>query len=229
MKVIILAGGFGTRLGKTTRKTPKPLVKINGRPIISYIIDYYKKFGNKEFIVLSGYKHELIKKYFKNNKKVKVIFTGLKTFTGGRLKRIENLLKKDEDFYLTYGDAVSNVNLDKILTLHKKKKSIVTVTAVNPDTKYGLLQIFNNQQVKKFQEKPKFKDKWISGGFFVINQKLFKYLKNDKTILEKEPFEKIAKIGKFFALKHNKFWACMDTPRDLKFLKDYWSKNKSFS
>ena len=229
MKVIILAGGFGTRLGKATKKTPKPLVKVSGKPIISHIMDHYKKFGFGEFVVLSGYKHSVVKEYFKNNKKVKVIYTGLKTFTGGRLKRVENIINKNENFFLTYGDAVSNVDLKKLLKLHKLNKSIITVTAVNPDTKYGLLEITNNQKVKKFQEKPKFKDKWISGGFFIMNQKIFKFIANDKTILEREPFEKIARKNKFFALKHNKFWACMDTPRDLNFLKNYWSKYKKFS
>ena len=117
MKVIILAGGFGTRLGKATKKTPKPLVKVSARPIISHIMDHYKNFGFDEFFVLSGYKHNVVKKYFKNDKKVNVIFTGLKTFTGGRLKRIQKILGQNEDFFLTYGDAVSNVDLNKLLKL----------------------------------------------------------------------------------------------------------------
>jgi len=229
VKVIILAGGFGTRLGKATKKTPKPLVKVSARPIISHIMDHYKNFGFDEFFVLSGYKHNVVKKYFKNDKKVNVIFTGLKTFTGGRLKRIQKILGQNEDFFLTYGDAVSNVDLNKLLKLHKFNKAIVTVTAVNPDTKYGLLEITKNQKVRKFKEKPKFRDKWISGGFFVVNQKILKYISNDKSILEREAFEKVANKNKFFAFKHNKFWACMDTPRDLEFLKNYWSKNKKFS
>ena len=228
MKVIILSGGFGTRLGETTKKTPKPLVKIGGKPIINHIMNHYKKSGYNKFFVLSGYKHSIVKKYFKNNKSVKVIYTGLKTFTGGRLKRIKNIFKKDEDFFLTYGDAVSNVNLNLLKNLHKKNKALVTVTAVNPDTKYGLLEI-KGRKVTKFTEKPKFFDKWINGGFFVMNEKLINFIKNNQTVLEKKPLELAAKRKKFIAYKHNKFWACMDTQRDLKYLKNYWKKNKRFS
>jgi len=228
VKVVILSGGFGTRLGETTKKTLKPLVKIGGRPIITHIMNHYKKYGYKKFIVLSGYKHSIVKEYFKNNKDVKVIYTGLKTFTGGRLKRIKKIFKKKEDFFLTYGDAVSNVNLNLLKNLHKKNKALVTVTAVNPDTKYGLLEI-KGRKVTKFTEKPKFFDKWINGGFFIMNEKLINFIKNDQTILEKKPLELAAKRKKFIAYKHNKFWACMDTQRDLKYLKNYWKKNKRFS
>ena len=179
MKVVILSGGFGTRLGKTTKKTPKPLVKIGGMPIITHIMNHYKKYGYKNFIVLSGYKHSIIKEYFKRNKNVKVIYTGLKTFTGGRLKRIKKIFEKEEDFFLTYGDAVSDVNLKLLKKIHKKNKALVTVTAVNPDTKYGLLKI-KGKYVSKFTEKPKFLDKWINGGFFVMNEKLINFATQQK-------------------------------------------------
>lgn len=190
-------------------------------------MSHYKKYGYENFIVLSGYKHSIVKEYFKKNKNVKVIYTGLKTFTGGRLKRIRKIFKRDEDFFLTYGDAVSNVNLHALKKIHKKNKALVTVTAVNPDTKYGLLEI-KDKYVSRFTEKPKFLDKWINGGFFVMNEKLINYIKNDYTVLEKKPLELAAKNKKFFALKHSKFWACMDTMRDVKYLKNYWKKNKKF-
>ena len=191
-------------------------------------MNHYKKYGYKNFIVLSGYKHSIIKEYFKRNKNVKVIYTGLKTFTGGRLKRIKKIFEKEEDFFLTYGDAVSDVNLKLLKKIHKKNKALVTVTAVNPDTKYGLLKI-KGKYVSKFTEKPKFLDKWINGGFFVMNEKLINFIKNDQIMLEKKPLELAARKKKFIAHKHNKFWACMDTQRDLKYLKDYWKKNKKFT
>lgn len=227
MKVVILAGGLGTRLAEYTGSIPKPMVPIGGEPILLHIMNIYKKFGFKDFYIALGYKGYLIKKFFKKKKiklNVKLIETGSKTLTGGRLKRLKKYIG-NETFLLTYGDGVSNVNLNNLIKFHKKKKSIVTVTAVHPPARFGEI-ILKNNKVLSFKEKPQTQNGWINGGFFVMEPSFFEYIKNDKTILEKEPLENIAKKGKLSAFKHNGFWACMDTKRDKINLDKLCKKNK---
>ena len=215
MKVAILAGGFGTRISEYTKKIPKPMVKINRLPILVHIMKHYYKFGFDNFIIALGYKGNIVKKYFKKKKfpwKVKLLDTGLKTMTGGRIKRLESYLDK-EPFMLTYGDGLSNVNLKKLYNFHKKNKKIVTLTAVRPPARFGGLKIKRNL-VSYFKEKSKLDEGWINGGFFVIEPKFLKFIKNDETFLEHEPLEKITKIKNLAAFKHKGFWQCMDTVRD---------------
>ena len=194
MKVVILAGGFGTRLSEYTKSIPKPLVEINKKPILSYIIDHYVKYGFKDFIIALGYKGNLIKKYFKNNYKslnIQLVDTGLKTMTGGRLKRLKNFVGS-ETFLFTYGDGVSNVNLKRLINQHKKTKKLATLTAVRPPARFGALKI-NKENVINFREKSKLDEGWINGGYFIIEPKFLNYIKSDKTFLEREPLELITK------------------------------------
>ena len=215
MKVVILAGGFGTRISEYTKTIPKPMIAINKKPILIYIMEHYAKFGFKEFYIALGYKGHIIKKYFQNKKfkwDVKLINTGLNTMTGGRLKRLKKYLK-EETFFLTYGDGVSNVNVKKLLSFHKKNKRLVTLTAVRPPARFGAIKLSGNK-VKVFKEKDIMDEGWINGGFFVMEPKFLDFIKNDKTFLEKEPLEKASKAGQLFAYKHEGFWQCMDTKRD---------------
>lgn len=219
MKVVILAGGLGTRLSEYTKLIPKPMVKIGGKPIILRIMNLYKKYGFKEFYIALGYKGNVIKKFFKKkNKDLKVhlINTGKRTMTGGRLKRLERYLNK-ETFLLTYGDGLSDLNIKKLVKFHKKNQSIMTLTAVRPPARFGSIKI-NGDYVYYFKEKSSVDEGWINGGFFVVEPEIFKYLKNDNTFLEKEPFEKLAKEKNIIAFKHKGFWQCMDTKRDKDFL-----------
>ena len=220
MKVVILAGGMGTRISEYTKTVPKPMIKICGKPIIHRIIDHYVNFGHKEFIIAIGYKGNLIKKYFAEIKlrkdiKIKLIDTGLKTMTGGRLKRLKKHL--NETFLMTYGDGLSNINLSKLINFHKVKKKLFTLTAVRPPARFGVVKI-QNDFVKIFREKNSLDEGWINGGFFVIEPEFIKLIKNDKTFLEGEPFEKITKKKQFVAFKHKGFWQCMDTTRDKEIL-----------
>lgn len=215
IKVVILAGGFGTRLSEYTKTIPKPMVKLKSKPLILHIINHYKKFGLNEFIIASGYKGDVIKKYFKKKFKgikISVINTGLKTMTGGRINRLKTLLK-DEIFLLTYGDGLSDVNINKLIKFHKKNKNIATLTAVRPPARFGAIKL-NGSKVTYFKEKSSLDEGWINGGFFVLDPKIFNYLKNDKTYLEREPLQKISKKNLLGAYKHNGFWQCLDTERD---------------
>ena len=199
MKVVILAGGLGTRLSEYTKVIPKPMVKIGPYPILVHIISHYLKYGFKEFIIAAGYKSHVVKSYFKNfvktgsefntrilNKKCKIniLDTGLNTLTGGRLKRVEDYLEKNRDFMFTYGDGLSDLNLKKLLNFHKKNKKIITVTAVRPPARFGEI-IINNNRVISFKEKPQTTNGWINGGFFVANPKFLRFIRNDREILEK--------------------------------------------
>ncbi len=220
MKVVILAGGLGTRLSEYTKIIPKPMVQINKKPIIHRIIDHYISYGFNDFYIAVGYKGEVLRKYFSKkrfNKKVKInlINTGKKTMTGGRLKRLKKFL--NETFLMTYGDGLSNINLNKLVRFHKKYKKILTLTAVRPPARFGTIKLEGNI-VKYFKEKNLLDEGWINGGFFVVEPDFFKYLKNDTTFLEREPFEKLTKNKKLVAYKHNGFWQCMDTLRDKKIL-----------
>ena len=228
MKVVILAGGFGTRLSEYTRTIPKPLVKIGNKPILVHIMKLYSKYGFNEFIIALGYKGSLIKKYFKKNIfpwKIELVDTGFNTMTGGRIKRLKKYLKNDQ-FFLTYGDGVSNVNIKKLLNFHKKNKKIGTLTAVRPPARFGAIKIKNNF-VNYFKEKSKLDEGWINGGFFVFEPQFLDYIKNDNTYLEKEPLEKLSKQNQLVAYKHKSFWQCMDTLRDKKILEKEF-KNKKF-
>jgi glucose-1-phosphate cytidylyltransferase len=225
MKVVILAGGFGTRLSEYTNSIPKPLLKINKKPILGYIIEHYVKYGFKDFIVALGYKGNLIKKYFKKNYKslnIQLVDTGLKTMTGGRLKRLKNFVGS-ETFLFTYGDGVSNVNLKRLINQHKKTKKLVTLTAVRPPARFGALKI-SNENVINFREKSKLDEGWINGGYFIIEPRFLNYIKSDKTFLEREPLELITKKRLLGAYKHNGFWQCVDTKRDKDLLEEYLKK-----
>ncbi len=228
MKVIILAGGFGTRIGEYTKTIPKPLISILGKPILIHIMELYAQHGFKEFYIALGYKGNIIKKYFKKNKftdwKINLIDTGKNTMTGGRLKRLKKYINKDETFMMTYGDGLSNINLKKLLSFHKKNKKIATLTAVRPPARFGALKISGNK-VNFFKEKSKLDEGWINGGFFVMQSKIFNFIKNDQTYLEREPLEKLTKNKQLSAFKHKKFWQCMDTKRDKDNLEKLLKKN----
>ncbi|MDC0513620.1 sugar phosphate nucleotidyltransferase [Pelagibacteraceae bacterium] len=228
MKVIILAGGFGTRIGEYTKTIPKPLISILGKPILIHIMELYAQHGFKEFYIALGYKGNVIKKYFKKNKftdwKINLIDTGKNTMTGGRLKRLKKYINKDETFMMTYGDGLSNVNLKKLLSFHKKNKKIATLTAVRPPARFGALKISGNN-VNFFKEKSKLDEGWINGGFFVMQSKIFNFIKNDQTYLEREPLERLTKNKQLSAFIHKKFWQCMDTKRDKDNLEKLLKKN----
>ena len=228
MKVFILAGGLGTRISEYTEFVPKPMIKVGKYPILIHIINIYVKFGIKNFFILTGYKSFVIKRYFKNFKKfgkefkfkikkknisVTLVDTGKKTMTGGRLKKISKYLDSKETFMFTYGDGVANINIQKLVNFHIASKSIITVTAVRPPARFGEILIKNNR-VNSFKEKPQVREGWINGGFFVANKSFLKLIEGSKSILEKNPLERAAKLKKFTAFKHHNFWKCMDTKRD---------------
>tara|TARA_B100000787_G_scaffold169698_1_gene161818 strand:- start:46 stop:750 length:705 start_codon:yes stop_codon:yes gene_type:complete len=230
MKTVILAGGYGSRLYEKTKHIPKPMVKIGGIPILHHIIQIYLKQGFNDFLICGGYKQNIIKDYFKNIKKdkfkVEVINTGLKTLTGGRLKKLEKYLKNEKYFFFTYGDGVSDINLNKLLKFHIKNKKIATVTAVIPPGRYGVLNI-KNKLVKKFSEKTKGGDGYINGGFFVLSPKSLNFIKDGNTIWEKEPMDKLSKKNQLAAYIHNGFWQSMDTYRDKLQLEELWKNNNA--
>ena len=222
MKVVILAGGLGTRISEYTKTIPKPMIKICGKPIIHRIIDHYVSYGHNEFFIALGYKGKIIREYFKKkriNKHVKIhlIETGKNTMTGGRLKRLKNYLK--ETFLLTYGDGLSNVNLNKLIKFHNKNKKLITLTAVRPPARFGVIKI-NKGIVKYFREKNSLDAGWINGGFFVIDPKFINLIKNDDTYLEREPFKKATYKKQLLAFKYSGFWQCMDTLRDKEILEN---------
>ncbi len=215
MKVLILAGGLGTRLAEYTSTIPKPMVPINGKPMIFHIMKHYSSYGFTEFYIALGYKSKVIKDYFKKgykNWKINLIFTGQNTMTGGRIKRLKKYIGK-ETFLATYGDGLSNVNIKKLVAFHKKNKKIATLTAVRPPARFGAIKIKGNL-VNYFKEKSKVDEGWINGGFFVLEPKIFDFIKNDKTFFEREPLEITSKSNNLCAFKHEGFWQCVDTKRD---------------
>ena len=228
MKVVILAGGYGTRLSEYTKTIPKPMIDINGKPMIYHIMRFFSNAGFKEFLIATGYKSEVIKKFFKktqNNWNIKIVDTGKKTMTGGRLKKLKKYIG-NKTFMMTYGDGLSNVNLKKLLTFHKRNKKLVTLTAVRPPARFGVIK-FKCNLVNYFKEKSKVDEGWINGGFFVMEPKFLQYIKGDNTYLEREPLEKITKAKQLAAFKHTGFWQCVDTKRDLdKIRKILKSKNE---
>lgn len=237
MKVVILAGGFGTRLSENAEAIPKPMVPIGGRPILWHTMNTYANFGHKDFYLALGYKAELIKDYFLHyhnlnadftvdletgktkterndvvDWKVSLVDTGLNTMTGGRVKRMQHSID-NEPFLLTYGDGVANIDINKLIEFHKSHNKMVTVTAVRPIARFGELSL-DGDRVASFKEKPQTTEGWINGGFFVIQPEFFELIEDDSSILEKEPLEHVAKIGELMAYRHDGFWQCMDTKRD---------------
>ena len=228
MKVVILAGGFGTRLSEYTDTIPKPMVPVGGKPIIEHIMDIYSNHGHKDFYIALGYKGEKIKEHFKNSKKnwnINLIDTGSDTMTGGRLKRLQKYLS-NETFLLTYGDGISDININEEIKFHKKHKRTITISAVRPPARFGSLSL-NGSIVTKFKEKQQLGESWINGGFFVINPNFFDYIDGDNTVLEKEPLEQVTKLKEIHAFKHEGFWQCMDHKLDKDYLEHLLIEKKA--
>ena len=226
MKVVILAGGFGTRLSEYTDTIPKPMVPVGGKPIIEHIMDIYSNHGHEDFYIALGYKGEKIKEHFKNSKKnwkVNLIDTGSDTFTGGRLKRLGKYLG-NEDFLLTYGDGLSNIDINKLIRFHEDHGKLVTISAVRPPARFGSLSL-KGSDVLKFKEKIQLNESWINGGYFVINPKFIDFIEGDNTVLESYPLEKVTDLNEIKAFKHEGFWQCMDHKLD-KDLLDQMVKEK---
>lgn len=228
MKVVILAGGYGTRLSEYTKTIPKPMVKISNKPILIHIINWYLKHGFNDFYIALGYKGNVIRQYFKNKKikncRINLVDTGLNTMTGGRLKKLKKFLG-EEDFFMTYGDGLANVDLKRLLKFHKKNKKLVTLTAVRPPARFGAIKI-NDKFVTYFKEKSKIDEGWINGGFFVINPKLLNYIKSSNTFFEREPLIKASNKKQLLAYKHEGIWQCMDTKRDKEILEKIFKKKR---
>jgi len=215
LKIVILAGGLGTRLSEYTKTLPKPMVKVGGSPMILHIMKLYARYGFKDFYIALGYKGKVIKNFFNKNFfdwNINLIETGKNTMTGGRLKRLKKYLGQ-ETFMLTYGDGLSNINSKELLKFHKKNKKLVTLTAVRPPARFGAIKI-KGARVTHFKEKSKLDEGWINGGFFVMEPKFLKFIHGSNSYLEREPLEKATKIGELAAFKHEGFWQCMDTKRD---------------
>ena len=225
IKIVILCGGVGSRLAEETKLIPKPMVKIGKMPIISHIMKIYEYYGFKNFLLATGYKSKILENYFKHKKNVRCIFTGNKTLTGGRLLRLKKYFKKNENFMLTYGDGLTNQNLNKLYSYHLKHKKIATLTAVKPPARFGEL-ILRSNRVSKFEEKPQLNDNWINGGYFMFNYKIFNYISGDKVMLEREPLTQLVK-KQLMAFKHKHFWQCMDTIRDKKLLEKMYRGKKT--
>jgi glucose-1-phosphate cytidylyltransferase len=249
MPVVILCGGMGTRLGEMTEVRPKPLVEIGGRPILWHIMKHYSRYGFNEFYLALGYKGEMIKRYFLNfytlgqdfsvslrSGKVRtlnntntepwevhLVDTGQATLTGGRLKKLADFIDK-RPFMMTYGYGVSELHLDKLLAFHRRKKGLVTLTAVRPPARFGALE-FDGDQIRRFKEKSTLHEGWINGGFFVIEPEALAYIDSD-VMWEHAPMERLADDGRLYAYRHEGFWQCMDTLRDLKYLESLWASGK---
>ena len=246
MKTVILAGGMGTRLSEKTEDLPKPMVEIGGPPILWHIMKSYSAYGFDEFLVAVGYRGDAIKNYFLNyyylandfsirfdtgdlnvhdgdrdKWTVHVVDTGLTTQTGGRLKRLASWLG-EETFMMTYGDGVSNVDLEKLVQFHRKHGKLATVTAVRPPARFGSLT-FNGDLVAEFSEKPQVGEGWINGGFFVLEPEVLDFIDDDASIFEREPLERLAAAGELVAYRHEGFWQCMDTLRDVRLLEAIWN------
>lgn len=243
MKVVILAGGLGTRISEESHLKPKPMIEIGGKPILWHVMKSYSAFGYNEFVICCGYKAHVIKEYFAdyylhrsditfdftedncieihNNFaepwKVTLIDTGLNTMTGGRVKRIQKYVG-NEPFMLTYGDGVCDVDIDALMSYHKGHGKLATLTAIQPDGRFGVLDLDGNNSIHSFREKSKSDSGWINGGFMVLQPEIFDYIEGDTTVLEKEPLETVAQTGNLMAYKHDGFWQCMDTQRDRELL-----------
>ena len=228
MKVIILAGGFGTRLAEYTQTIPKPMVEIGGEPILNHIMRIFKSYNFNEFIIAAGYKKKVIIDYYKDSKEfkdLKIVDTGKNTMTGGRILRLKSLINENENFFMTYGDGLSNVDLDELKRFHSNHNKLATVTAVHPPVRFGELEI-KDKKVIKFEEKSQAKAGWINGGFFVLNYRIFKYIEDDNTFFERGPLDKLTKEENLMAFKHEGFWKCMDNLRDKIILDEMCNNNK---
>jgi glucose-1-phosphate cytidylyltransferase len=251
MKVVLLAGGFGTRISEESELKPKPMIEIGGRPILWHIMKIFSHYGYNDFIICCGYKGYYIKDYFHHyymhqtdvtidiatnemqfhksqseSWKITLVDTGLNTMTGGRIKRVKQYVG-DETFMLTYGDGVSDVNIGKLVEYHKKNNSLATLTAIQPSGRFGGLDISGDGNVVNFIEKPKGEGGWINGGFFVLEPKIIDYINDDATIWEKEPLENLTKDGQLSAYKHEGFWQPMDTLRDKMHLEKLWKSDNA--
>lgn len=251
MKIVILAGGIGSRLSEETDLKPKPMVEIGEKPILWHIMKIYSSYGFNDFIICLGYKGYIIKEYFANyflhstdvtidlkkNKievlgsktepwRVTLIDTGLNTMTGGRIKRVQKYIR-NEAFMLTYGDGLVNVNIKKLLEFHRKKGKIATLTAIQPSARFGAVDVDDNHNVLSFQEKPKGDGLWVNGGFFVLEPEVFKYIKDDTSIWERDSLDKLSLNKEMNAYKHFGFWKCMDTLRDRRELERLWQTEKA--
>ena len=228
MKAVILAGGYGTRISEESHLLPKPMIEIGGKPILWHIMKIYSAYKIDDFVICLGYRGEKIKEYFGQFDSklwnIQLVDTGEDTMTGGRLKRIQD--KIDDTFCVTYGDGVSDVNLNTLISFHKEKKSLATLTAIHPPERFGVLNL-SGDYVTQFHEKHAGESSWINGGFFVFEPEIFDYLQDDSTILERMPLETLAKEQKLTAFKHNGFWHPMDTQRDKKHLEKLWASGKA--
>lgn len=247
MKVILLAGGFGTRLSEYTSTIPKPMVEIGGRPILWHIMSRYASFGHEDFYIALGYKADVIKQYFSHyhiansdfsvnigtgktralktsndNWQVTLADTGIDTMTGGRVKRMQAYLGDNEPVLMTYGDGVSDIDIDALLNFHKSHGKMVTMSAVRPTARFGELEITDGH-VTSFEEKPQLHQGWINGGYFVFQPEFFDLIDGDATMMEREPLEKATQMGELMAYKHEGFWQCMDTKRDHEMLEKLWA------
>ena len=252
MKVVILAGGLGTRISEESHLVPKPMIKIGGKPILWHIMQYYASYGHKDFIILAGYKQEVIKDYFNNyylhnsdlrfdlktqskdlvrtysdDWIVTVLDTGLNTMTAGRLFYAKEELANEESFLLTYGDGLSNVDLSDLIDSHKKSNSVVTLTAVRPSGRFGLLDIQVDNKITSFKEKADSESSWVNGGFMVVDKEIFEFIHDSSDILEKDVLSKLASNKSLNAFKHNGFWQSMDTLRDKELLENLISPDKT--
>ncbi|MBX4260785.1 glucose-1-phosphate cytidylyltransferase [Clostridium estertheticum] len=252
MKVVLLAGGFGTRISEESHLKPKPMIEIGDMPILWHVMKIYSYYGYNEFVICCGYKAHMIKEYFadyylhrsdvtfdfsENNKitvhsnfsepwKVTLVDTGLNTMTGGRIKRIQKYIG-NEPFMLTYGDGVSDVNIAKLVKFHEANGKIATMTAINVAQRFGVLDINDDDSINSFREKSEDDGSMINGGFMVLNPEIFDYIEGDSTIFEKAPLETVAKMGELMAYKHEGFWSCMDTQRDKQKLESLWGSGKA--
>lgn len=251
MKVVILAGGYGTRISEESDIRPKPMIEIGEKPILWHIMKHYSHYGFNEFVILLGYKSYVIKEYFANyylhnsdvtidtanqsleihdnyseDWKITLLETGIDTMTGGRVKRAQKYIK-NEPFFLTYGDGVADVNIAELLKFHISHGKKMTMTSIQPEGRFGSLETLENNKVSKFLEKPKGDGAWINGGFFVCEPSVLDYITNDTTILERDPLEKLSKEGELYSYKHDGFWKCMDTLRDKNQLNEMWNANNA--
>lgn len=253
MKAVILAGGFGTRISEESHLKPKPMIEIGGMPIMWHIMKLYSHYGVNDFVICAGYKQNVIKEWFadyflhtsditfdftEGNKiivhnkrteqwKVTVVDTGLNTMTGGRLKRVKEFLDDNEPFFMTYGDGVSNVDIDKLLEFHKNSGRLATLTAVKPDSRFGILDLSDKDEIMAFREKKVVDSGWINAGFMVLDKKVLDYVKDDSVMFENEPLERLANERQLMCYKHDDFWQCMDTLRDKETLEKLWASKQA--
>ena len=252
MKVVLLAGGFGTRISEESHLKPKPMIEIGGQPILWHIMKEYSSYGFNEFVICAGYKQQVIKEYFANyylhrsditfdftaqNEmvvhnnvaapwKVSIVDTGLNTMTGGRIKRVRDYIGNDT-FMLTYGDGVCDINIKELYDFHKKSGKLATMTAIQPGGRFGTLDIDESNTIERFSEKRKEDGGWINGGYMVIEPQVIDYIDGDQTVFEREPLERLAAEGQLQAYKHDGFWQCMDTLRDKNLLEELLEQNKA--